>query len=55
MDNWQTQFSLTNGAYTACKDSFDRTMAIIGEGMEQAQTYYASADAAKQTALESGH
>jgi poly-gamma-glutamate synthesis protein (capsule biosynthesis protein) len=55
MDNWQTQFSLTNGAYTACKDSFDRTMAIIGEGMEKAQTYYASADAAKQTALESGH
>lgn len=55
MDNWQTQFDLTNAAYAACKDSYGRTMALIGEGMEKAQTYYASADAAKQAALEAGN
>ena len=55
MDNWQTSFSLTNAAYAACKDSYGRTMELIGEGMEKAQTYYASADAAKQAALEAGN
>lgn len=55
MDNWQTSFSLTNAAYAACKDSYRRTIELIGEGMEKAQTYYASADAAKQAALEAGN
>ena len=30
-------------------------MALIGEGMEKAQTYYTSTDAAKQAALEAGN
>ena len=55
MDNWQELFGLTKGAYGSCKYSYERTMALIGEGMEKAQTYYTSTDAAKQAALEAGN
>lgn len=54
MDSWQENFSLTKGAYNSCKNSYERTMALVGEGMAKAQSYYETTDAAKQSALEAG-
>lgn len=38
-DEWKTLYNLTEAQYTSAKDSFDRTMAIVGEGLEEVQTY----------------
>ena len=40
-DNWQEKMSLTDELLSACQASYDRTMAIVGEGLEAANTYYA--------------
>ncbi len=50
-ESWKENFSLTGGQYNACVRSYERTMELIGSGMEKAQTYYAAADAAKQESL----
>lgn len=39
-DNWQEKMSLTEELLSACQASYDRTMAIVGEGLETANAYY---------------
>ena len=40
-DNWQEKMSLTDELLSACQASYDRTMAIVGSGLEAANAYYA--------------
>lgn len=39
VDTWQEDFELSDEAYTKAKKSFDRTMAIVGKGLQQIQDY----------------
>lgn len=39
--DWQTQLQLTDSMYQNCKASFDRTTAIVGDGMAQVDAYLA--------------
>ena len=43
MDQWQTLYNLSDGTFNAAKKSYDRTMALVGEGLEECQTYLAEA------------
>lgn len=40
-DNWQEKMSLTDELLSACQASHDRTMTIVGDGLETANQYYA--------------
>ncbi len=39
IEDWKTQFSMTDGAYAKALASYDRTMAIVGDGLEQVNAY----------------
>ena len=39
VERWQEDFNLSAKAYVSAKDSFDRTMLIIGEGLAEVQDY----------------
>ncbi|MBP3478923.1 MAG: CapA family protein [Oscillospiraceae bacterium] len=39
IEDWKTQFSLTDSTLEKAQKSYDRTMAIVGEGMTQVDTY----------------
>ena len=39
-ENWQEKMGLTDALLKQCQESFDRTMAIVGEGLGTANTYY---------------
>ena len=36
---WQTMFDIPDNTVTACRKSYDRTMSIVGEGLQQVQEY----------------
>ena len=40
-DKWQEKMSLSDDVLAACQASYDRTMAIVGSGLEVANAYYA--------------
>lgn len=46
VENWGTAFDMKPAIVKKAKDSYDRTTAITGNGMTQAQQYYRSAAAA---------
>lgn len=39
-DNWQEKMNLSDALLAECQASYDRTMAIVGEGLEIANRYY---------------
>ena len=39
---WKNQFSLTDSQFTACQDSYQRTMAILSPGLEKCRTQLGS-------------
>lgn len=39
VDQWQTLFSIDESTFSAAEKSYDRTMEIVGQGLEEAQTY----------------
>ena len=41
IEDWKSQFSLTDATLEKAQKSYDRTMAIVGEGMTQVDTYLA--------------
>jgi len=47
-DLWQSTFGLTNYQLQSCQKSYDRTMGIVGEGLEACQTYLAQAKEARE-------
>ena len=38
-DKWQQSFGLTNNQLQSCQKSYNRTMGIVGEGLEACKTY----------------
>ena len=42
VNSWQNDFALSSKAYTQAKDSFDRTMDIIGNGLAEITEYLSS-------------
>lgn len=38
-EGWTEQFGLTSGQFSAAQKSYDRTMGIVGEGLEQCQSW----------------
>ncbi len=49
--DWQEAFGLTSSQLTKAQASYDRTMAIVGDGLTQVQTWCADNQAAVETAL----
>ena len=39
-DQWQDAYGIGNTTYAACEASYDRTMALVGNGLEKAQAYF---------------
>lgn len=40
-DNWQSEYHMTDEEYAEAKNSYDRTMAIVGAGLQMVQGYLA--------------
>lgn len=51
IEDWQTQFGVDNDVLKKLQDSYDRTMALVGEGIEEAQAYYSANQQAVEAAL----
>lgn len=51
IEDWKTQFALTDIALANAQASYDRTMAIVGSGIQQAQEYLAQQKAETEAAL----
>ena len=51
IEDWQTQFGVDDDVLKKLQDSYDRTMAIVGEGIEEAQAYYAANQKAVEEAI----
>lgn len=51
ISDWKTAFNLTDSALAHCEASYDRTMAIVGAGMEAVDSYLAANQAAVEEAL----
>ena len=49
-DNWQETFGIDDNTLAACVASYERTMALVGEGLTKAQTWF---DAAHEAKIES--
>ncbi len=49
---WKTAYELTDTAFNAAVNSFDRTMKIVGEGLTECQEYLDQAKQARQTAFD---
>ncbi|MDD6201126.1 MAG: CapA family protein [Firmicutes bacterium] len=45
IEDWKTRFGLTDETLKMARDSYDRTMAIVGDGMAQAESYYSARQA----------
>ena len=42
-ESWKESFLLTDNNFSACQRSYERTMKIIQEGLEQCQTWLSEA------------
>ena len=51
IEDWKTQFSLTDGTLQNAQASYDRTMAIVGSGMQQTKEYLAQQKTETEAAL----
>ena len=51
IEDWKTQFSLTDAGLTNALESYERTMAIVGSGMTHAKEYLAQQKAETEAAL----
>ena len=49
--NWQANGELSEELLNLCQESYDRTMAIVGEGLQSANQYYAQNQAETETNL----
>lgn len=48
LEEWKTMFNLTDALYASAQKSYDRTMSIVGEGLEECQTYLEQAKADRE-------
>ena len=51
VESWKTRFDMTDSALASAQASYDRTMAIVGEGMETVETYLKENTRAVEKAL----
>lgn len=51
IEDWKTQFSLSDKAYKQALSSYDRTIAIVGSGLEQVNQYLSQHQNEVETAL----
>ena len=51
VDHWMEAFGIDEGTYANCLDSYDRTMALVGAGLEKAQAWYDARHEAKEALL----
>ncbi len=51
IEDWQTQFGVDDDVLKKLRDSYDRTTALVGEGIAAAQEYYAANQKAVEQAL----
>ena len=51
IEDWKTQFNLTDAGLKNALESYDRTMAIVGEGMTEAKAYLAQLQQETELAL----
>lgn len=49
-DQWQELYGLSDTGFKAASNSYDRTMKLVGEGLEECQTYLAQAKADREAA-----
>ena len=49
--DWQEEMGLTDELLVKCQESYDRTMELVGEGLETANGWYAQQQAQTETAL----
>ena len=47
-DQWQSAYELTDHQFSSCQKSYNRTMGIVGEGLEACQSYLAQAKADRE-------
>ncbi len=47
-DSWKESFNLTDHNFTSCQRSYNRTMGIVSEGLNQCQSYLEEAKAARE-------
>ena len=47
-EQWQETYELTDHQFSSCQKSYDRTMGIVGEGLEACQNYLAQAKEARE-------
>ena len=48
--DWKTQMSLSDEVLESCQKSYDRTMKIVAEGLESANSWFAQCQAKKESA-----
>lgn len=48
-EEWKTLYDLTEAQYTSAQDSYDRTMAIVGEGLAEVQTWIVDAKTERES------
>lgn len=51
VEDWQATMGLSDQTLTECKNSYDRTMGIVGAGLEEANAYYAQHQQEVEAAL----
>ena len=51
VDSWQEDYQLDDSTYANCLASYDRTMALVGEGLEKAQAWFDAQHEAKSAVL----
>ena len=47
-ESWKETFNLTDHNFSSCQKSYDRTMGIVGEGLQQCQDYLTQAKADRE-------
>jgi hypothetical protein len=51
MEQWQENFQIDDATFTACVDSYSRTMELVGQGLEKAQAWFDALFEAKHAIL----
>ena len=51
LENWQEDYQLDEDTYAACVASYDRTMALVGPGLEKAQEWFSARHEEKSAEL----
>ncbi len=51
IEDWKTELNISDSVLAECRDSYDRTMGIVGSGLEEANKYFAQHQAEVEALL----